>query len=168
MFGSGSHYTVPASIPAGCSLTASDKLSVSHIVLQELRRLLPLWGSCPPSSPTSASTATSLPGSLLLFRLTAAGTLTTRKRPAEPTSNPHSTPPPNTDVNPTFPRDYFITRTGPPQNRAPISSNGRGVSRGFTSGGTRQGGLRKSLYTISAFLNQIQSFGKKLLITFVC
>lgn len=42
MFGSGSHYTVPASIPAGCSLTASDKLSVSHIVLQELRRLLPL------------------------------------------------------------------------------------------------------------------------------
>lgn len=48
MFGSGSHYTVPASIPAGCSLTASDKLSVSHIVLQELRRLLPLWGSCPP------------------------------------------------------------------------------------------------------------------------
>lgn len=50
MFGSGTHYTVPASIPAGCSLTASDKLSVSHIVLQELRRLLPLWGSCPPLS----------------------------------------------------------------------------------------------------------------------
>lgn len=95
MFGSGSHYTVPASIPAGCSLTASDKLSVSHIVLQELRRLLPLWGSCPPS-PASASTATSLPGFLLLVRSQHGNVPQNRLRtPTEPhprtqTLTPHS------------------------------------------------------------------------------
>ena len=44
--GRGAAQTIPAPIPAawlpGCLLTALDQLSVSHIVLQEIRRLLPL------------------------------------------------------------------------------------------------------------------------------
>lgn len=71
--------------PSRCSLTALDQLSVSHIVLQEIRRLLPLWGSCSPrcccSSSSTSSSAPLLSIVVLISCSQAKDNVTTRKTP---------------------------------------------------------------------------------------
>lgn len=58
--------------------------TLPHIVLQEIRRLLPLWGSCspPPTSPPPPRSSTPLPSIVVLISCSRAkDNVTTRKTP---------------------------------------------------------------------------------------